>query len=89
MVDGNPPIPLEKTVATHDTVEEWDRVYRFRARKCPVFLACQALHLELYNPPIMTLDIMNDVFGYPPSTQNPPSISPEQFHQLKRACGLP
>jgi len=89
MVEGNPPMPLDQTVATHETVEEWDRAYRFRARKCPVFLACTSVHLELYNPPIITPEIMSEVFGRLPSTQNPPSITPDQFHRLKKSCGLP
>jgi hypothetical protein len=89
MVEGNPPIQLDQTVATHETVEEWDRVYRFRAWKCPVFLACTALHLALHNPPIITADMMDQVFEHPPSTQNPPSITPDQFYRLKESCGLP
>jgi len=83
MVAGNPPIPLDQTSATHESVEEWDRGYRFRAIKCPVFLACNAVHLELYNPPIVTKKIMLEVFGRFPATQNPPSIAGHQCNQLR------
>src|SRR5262249_11813717 len=79
MVAGNPPIPLDQTSAPHDSVKEWDRVYRFRARECPVFLACNAVHLELHNPPTVKKQMMLDVFGRFPATQNPPSITPKQY----------
>jgi hypothetical protein len=84
IVEGNEPIPLSQTVATHDSVEEWDRIYRFRARKCPVFLACHAVHLELYRPPVITADTMLSIFGRFPGTQNPPSISEKQYHRLNQ-----
>jgi hypothetical protein len=43
-VEGNPPIPYERTVQDSPW-ETWDRGYRVRARRFPVFLATEALFL--------------------------------------------
>jgi hypothetical protein len=88
-VDGNPPKALEFTNgrppkeirARGDwrenpdrTIRLWDRSYRARIQKWPMFLACRAEHLELTDP--MTVDDAQIVklFGYVPATQNPPRI---------------
>jgi hypothetical protein len=45
-----------------------------RARRFPVFLATDALFLELSQPPIVTPDLMVDILGRVPNTLTPPVI---------------
>jgi len=88
MVEGNPPLPLDYTIGDHDNLEEWDRGYRVRARKCGVFLVCIAEHLDLFDPPIVTENILVDIFGGIPGTRNPGSIEIDELHELRTACGV-
>jgi hypothetical protein len=91
MVEGNPPTPIEKTApitAFKTNLRAWDREYQRRASKCGVFLTSEARFLELYNPPIITDEIMHQVFGRVPGTQNPPSISHEEFEKLVQLSGF-
>jgi hypothetical protein len=72
-VDGNSPIPYERTVQDSPR-ETWDRGYRVRARRWPIFLATDALFLELWQPPIVTEARMVEIFGRIPTTLTPPAI---------------
>ena len=67
------PIPYDRT-AQDSPQETWDRGYRARARRFPVFLATEALFLELWQPPIVTDDLMVEILGRIPSTRTPPAI---------------
>jgi hypothetical protein len=90
MVEGNPPLAIEMTAPITDIgadLRRWDLEYQRRARKCGVFLACKPQFLELYNPPIITEEIMYMAFNRIPGTQNPPAISLEEFEKLKGLCG--
>ncbi len=97
MVEGNPPLPLERTggPAKADlkkigdepdperVVRAWDHGYRTRAGKWGAFLACEPAWMDLWDPPILTPRAAADVFaGRMPPTQNPPRISPEAFARL-------
>jgi hypothetical protein len=91
MVEGNPPLAIEMTAPITDIgtdLRRWDLAYQRRARQCGVFLACKPQFLELYNPPIITEEIMCKAFNRIPGTQNPPAILPEEFEKLKRLCGV-
>ena len=44
--------------------------------------------MDLYNPPIITDEIMYQVFDRIPGTQNPPTISSEAFDKLKHVYGI-
>lgn len=91
MVKGNPPLAIEMTAPITVLVADlrrWDLDYQLRARKCGVFLACKPQFLELYNPPIITEEIMYAVFNRIPGTQNPPAISEDEFEKLKRLCSI-
>jgi hypothetical protein len=72
-VPENAPIAYERTVQDSPR-ETWDRGYRVRARRFPVFLATDAVFLELWQPPIVTPDLMFDVLGRVPNTLTPPVI---------------
>ena len=93
MVDGNPPLPLEKTAGLPSSFQAmrspevghraWDAAYRTRARDCGVFLACAPEFLELWEPPVLTREVMARIFGRIPGTQNPPRISDEELAGLR------
>jgi hypothetical protein len=61
-VPENPPIPYERTVQASPW-ETWDRGYRVPDRRFPVFLATDAVFLELWQPPIVSPDLMVDIVG--------------------------
>lgn len=97
MVEGNPPLPLERTggpgKATlkqlgypsdpERAVRAWDYGYRTRAGKWGAFLVCEPTWVELWNPPVLTPRMARAVFGgRMPATQNPRKISDEAFERL-------
>ena len=97
LVPSNPPQPYHLTnqkppaevAARVDTeadparaVRLWDRTYAERANECGVFLACQVNILELWHPPVLRRPDFHAIFGRVPGTQNPPKITPNQFHAL-------
>src|SRR3989338_4654926 len=84
MVEGNPPVPLEKTDRYRKSLDEWDRNYRVRARYCGAFLVCRPIFIELHNPPRLTDEWMQQVFGRIPGTRNPPRLSPKEYQLLLR-----
>lgn len=81
-VSENPPLPLTHTIqpSEHASLEEWDRLYKIRAHRCGVFLACNALFVNLTAAaPIISESQMQTLFGRIPGTQNPPEISEHQL----------
>lgn len=97
LVAGNPPESFELThqmvppavLAGIDTeaepervVRRWDATYAQRARRCGVFLACQAEFLEPCRPPILRRADLLRIFGRVPGTQNPPRIEPSEYGAL-------
>ena len=86
MVQGNPPLDLDRTggprprlrygdPANADRViRRWDAGYRSRAMACGVCLATEPVLLELHNPTIITEQDLAIFGGRMPGTQNPPSI---------------
>lgn len=96
MVEGNPPVPFERTGGPNPVrkfgdpsdpervVRLWDASYRVRSRSCGVFLACRPLFLDLHTPPSITDFEAAGIFekGRMPVTQNPPRISDEEFAKL-------
>jgi hypothetical protein len=86
-VPENPPIPYEQTVQDSPW-ETWDRGYRVRARRFPVFLVTQPLFLELWQPPIVTVEAMKAAFGRVPNTLTPPTIHDLAVQQLLELTGV-
>lgn len=84
IVPGNQPLGLDRTSNKDGwpSARLWDAVYRKRTKTTPVFLACRATFLELSDPPIVTNELMHDVFGKRPSTRNPPKITEDQYEKL-------
>jgi len=87
IVPGNPPLPLDHTLGDHHDLQQWDAVYHARALLCGTFLVCQALYRELDNPPVVTVAMMQAVFGRIPGLQNPGSISQDELDNFRNACG--
>jgi hypothetical protein len=86
-VEGNPPIPYERTVQDSPS-ETWDRAYRARARRCPIFLTTDPIFLELWQPPIVTVETMTAAFGRVPSTLTPPALPDQDVQRLLELCGV-
>jgi hypothetical protein len=95
IVDGNPPKPFAYThgqappkVKKHAgkdrgyLIQLWDRRYRRRVTKWPVFLATEPEFIELSHPPQLSPDDMNDIFGRIPGTRTPPRITSDEMGQL-------
>jgi hypothetical protein len=88
MVEGNPPIPYEQTV--QDSPEEtWDRDYRARAWRCPVFLVTEPLFRELRDPPVVTVEMMEEAFGRIPGLLTPPAYPEARARRLLELAGVP
>jgi hypothetical protein len=83
LVKSNPPLPLEKTTGDRNLLSQWDAIYQFRTRECGVFLVCEPEFVELYQPPILTEDMMLDIFGRIPGLRNPPKIPAVEFEKLR------
>ena len=94
MVDGNTCLPYEMTagipvnkfgdVADQDELlKRWDSSYRLRARRCGVFLACEAEFLSLYEPPILIDESLLRIFGRVPPTLTPPPIRETEYQALR------
>ena len=83
-----PPAEVAARVGTEADPERavrlWDATYARRARDCEVFLACKADFLELLRPPVLRRADLLTIFGRVPGTQNPPQITPDQFHALTK-----
>jgi hypothetical protein len=88
IVEGNAPVPLDRTDGWHQSLEAWDRIYRMKARLCPVFLACRTLFCELNGPPVITEETMIRSFGYLPATRTPPVVPLEAIQRLIAEIGL-
>jgi len=95
MIEGNDPLPYDMTIglippnmfgtrlSTHELLRKWDSIYKLRARKRGVFLACEADFLELYQPTILTVKMMMETFGRIPPTLTPPAISEGEYAALR------
>jgi hypothetical protein len=88
MVEGNAPVALDRTDRFHPSLDSWDRLYRNKARRCSVFLACRSLFRELNNPPVVTEAIMVRSFGYTPATRTPPTVPVEPVQRLIAEAGV-
>ena len=89
IVECNPPLRLDESGNPHkcSSVEEWDTKYSDLTAKIGVFLACKPIFLELNDPPVLTEDIMLQIFGRIPGTRNPPAISDLEVQRLGKQTG--
>lgn len=101
MVEANEPLPYGMTIglippnmfgdglSTDELLRKWDSIYKLRARKRGVFLACEADFLELNQPPILTDETMLEIFGRIPPTLTPPPISESEYAALSTLAFSP
>ena len=86
MVPGNPPYNWEQQAGVNsryfDNIEDGDAFYDARSRRIPTFVRTNKLFCELFNPPVVTNEMMISVFGRVPNTQNPPTISEKMFEKF-------
>jgi len=92
-VKPNPPRPYDqsnppKDYPTVDKYSVWDRSYRERARQHGAFLVTRALFKSLSTPPPIEDEVLTSIFGKIPGTQNPRSISPQEFSTLMDRLGI-
>ena len=80
IIEGNPPVALDRTDGWHRSLDASDRIYHRKARLCPVFLACRPR--ELNDPPIITEEIMIGSFGHAPAPRTPPVVPLEAVQRL-------
>ena len=86
-VPGNKPIPFKQTVQYKDPCA-WDSEYQQKARKWPVFIVSRARYLNVSQPPIVTDDMLVEVFGEVPVTRTPPRIDDEAIDKLCELCSV-
>ena len=90
LVKGNPPVGIDETSnpKNFDQVELWDAIYRRRSNKNGVFLVCEPLFLELYDPPIVTEGTLLAAFGRVPGTRNPPAMTNLEYGKFTELVGI-
>ena len=83
VVDGNPPLPVPLTLH-HGRLhtDEWDAVCRDRAAACGAVAVCRPHVVELWDPPVLTPELVTAVFGTPPNTRTPPEITEAKADRL-------
>jgi hypothetical protein len=81
-IKGNLSVPIEHTAQPRRKLQVWDGEYRRRARTNGVLLVCEVKHRDLETPPIVTEDMLIEVFGRVPGTRNPPRVTNEQYEKL-------
>ena len=90
MVRANPPLGLDKTSNPDrlSRVQSWDALYWIRSREIGVFLVCRPLFLDLYDPPVVTEQMMYTAFGRVPGTRTPPKISDMEYQTFTTLVGV-
>jgi len=69
-------------------VELWNDDYLSKSRKWGDFIITKSIFNELTNPPVLTDEIMKEIFGKVPNTRNPNIITAEQFKKLAVHAGV-
>lgn len=103
LVDGNPPKPYHLTsrriparLRQHVSPEEnpagtvrlWDAGYRRRVAAHPTFLVCRPIYIALWDPPVVTAEMMRAILGRLPATRTPPRIDAHAFLAFARVAGV-
>jgi len=81
--------PEKQKIIGERTVKLWDEEYWRKSKENGVFIITKPIFLELYDPPILTDQILTDVFGKVPNTRNPNLIKERsKFKELARLAGI-
>lgn len=98
--DNTAPFPLDKTHSinentkkytdSNEVIQKWNAGYKYRARKYPEVAITKVWNDVLYlnNPPIINHQIMNDIFGRIPGTQNPPQITNDEWNKFRKEMNI-
>jgi hypothetical protein len=86
LTNGNPPAKIKERIRSESdfahAIRCWERLYRQRVKKWPVFLATEAEFLELTDPPRLRGAAIREVFGRVPRTLNPPAVPCDRLELL-------
>lgn len=69
-------------------VKIWNEDYLNKSKKWGDFVITKTIFKDLYDPPILTIEEMNRIFGKVPNTRNPNKISKEEFKELALYAGI-
>lgn len=91
LVQGNPPVTLDKTVAASEpgvsdaaVIKAWDKGYQDRVKVTSRFIICDSLFCELHDPPVVDQSNLHTIFGKTPNTRIPATIQLHHFAALKQ-----
>lgn len=92
MVSSNPPLPIDRTggipIVFKDNISEWDKHYQNRCSEFKTFIICKPQYKNLHEPPILTSDMLINIFGKVPGTQNPKIITEHNLKMIKRFANI-
>lgn len=66
----------------------WNDGYLVKSKKWKEFIITKPVFRELTNPPILTDDHMNKIFGKVPNTRNPNKVTKEQFKEIAKHADI-
>jgi hypothetical protein len=94
------PFPLNMThglcgfkrigLTAQNVITIWNRAYVFRSTNYPLTAITRTWNNNLYlnNPPIITSQMMLNIFGRIPGTQNPPKLSNTEWTNFRIALNI-
>lgn len=98
MVQGSNPLPLSQcgpvpTVfnrlpSSVAQLRAWNAAYLRRAQTYPMFISTIPIFIDLINPPIITQQMLIQIFGRVPPTRTPPAILAREAHALFAMVGI-
>lgn len=99
LVPGNPPNPVSRThrrsqhshlKGEDEFVRRWELGYQARARRFGCFLACEPLLTVTlgWDAPIVHDEVLTQVFGHVPATQNPGALNTAILPVLLERLGI-
>jgi len=69
-------------------VQLWNDIYKQRAKDYPAFIITKKIFCDLHTPPILTLAILESIFGKVPNTRTPNIITKEEFKLLAKEANI-
>jgi len=100
MCSSTMPFPLEKTHGINENnknntdavkvINRWNAGYMYRAKKHPEVAITRVWNdiLFLNNPPVINHQMMFDIFGRIPGTQNPPKLDNKEWSNFRKVMNI-
>lgn len=89
IVKGNKALAAKYTnKESCDETNESDREYRHRVKECGIFVVCNKRWLELHDPPVITREDFESIFGGVPPTRNPTNHPAGHIKKLLEKVGI-